>query len=97
MKSERNQEIKADGGKPRCELLPPDAVIGIAKVLTFGAEKYEPGGWRKVGRERYLGAAMRHLLALMNGEIIDPESGLKHADHLGCNAMFLSELIKDGE
>lgn len=32
--------IKRDQGKPRLELLPMQALIGLAQVLTFGAEKY---------------------------------------------------------
>jgi len=85
---------KDDGGKLRYDLLPWKAVEGVVRVLTFGAKKYSPNGWRTVpnAKERYTAALLRHLVALQKGESTDPESGLKHIDHLLCNAVFLSEL-----
>ena len=32
---------KEDQSKPRMELLPPDALIEIAKVMTYGSSKYQ--------------------------------------------------------
>lgn len=37
---------------------------------------------------------MRHAIAILNGEMIDSESGLEHIGHLMCNAMFAAHLIK---
>ena len=88
----RNQDLKRDGGKIRMELIPPRALEGVAEVLTFGAQKYEAESWRQVEVDRYIGAALRHLSAIMRGEKYDPETGLLHADHLACNAMFIREL-----
>ena len=34
-------------------------------------------------------STMRHLLAIAEGEDIDPESGESHTGHLFCNVMFL--------
>lgn len=84
---------KADVGKPRLDLLPPAAVMEIAKVLEFGARKYAPDNWRKVEgwRWRYTGAALRHLFAWMGGERADPESGIHHLAHAGCCVLFLLE------
>lgn len=90
--------IKFDGDKPRMELLSRVALEGCARVLTFGARKYTVDGesgdnnWRKGFKwTRLIGSSLRHLLAIADGEDIDPESGLPHVDHLMCNAMFLSE------
>jgi copper homeostasis protein CutC len=85
--------IKFDGDKPRMELLSRVALEGCARVLTFGAKKYADDNWRDGGFEwrRLIGAAMRHLTAIMDGEDVDPESGLPHVDHLACCVMFLSE------
>ena len=53
---------KFDSGKPRWSLFPIDALQAILKVLTFGAEKYEPNNWcRGCDWSRYYNAAMRHL------------------------------------
>jgi len=84
---------KNDTDKPRMELVDPDYMIGIAQVLTFGAKKYEANNWKRASRddiERIKGAMLRHQMAYMKGEKIDPESGLSHLYHVGCNSMFLA-------
>lgn len=85
---------KHDEGKLRLDLLPPVALERIGAVLTYGATKYTPNGWRAVpdANRRYTAALLRHLLAAMRGEKIDRESGLSHLAHLATNAVFLLEL-----
>lgn len=84
--------LKFDQEKPRMDLLSRVALEGCAWVLTFGARKYADNNWRKGFKwSRLIGAAMRHLTAIMDGEDTDPESGLPHVDHLACCVMFLSE------
>jgi hypothetical protein len=87
-------DMKFDHDKPRYDLLPPVAIDEMAKVMTFGAKKYEPNSWRNVANaeSRYLAAALRHAFAIARGEINDPETGLPHAAHLMCDAAFLTEL-----
>ncbi len=85
--------LKFDDNKIRYELIPPRPIEGLAKILTFGAQKYEDDNWRKVTPvSRYYGALIRHLEAVRMGEWLDPESGLPHLDHVLCNAVFLREL-----
>lgn len=87
---------KYDGGKPRMDLLDTDALIGLAEVLTFGANKYAAHNWRQgIVNSRLTAALLRHLLAINKGELIDPESGLPHIDHVGCCWMFLSNNLKN--
>lgn len=85
---------KFDGGKLQYGLVPPLALRETVKVLTFGAEKYEPDNWRRVpdGHRRYFDAAQRHLWAYKEGEIIDPESGVNHIAHAICCLMFMLDL-----
>lgn len=85
---------KFDGGKPQFGLLPPYALEEIAKVLTVGAEKYEPNNWKRVpdGPRRYFDAAQRHLWAYQKGEELDPETGLSHLAHAMCCLMFIEDL-----
>jgi len=85
---------KFDDGKLRYSLIPPEAMRGMAEVLTFGANKYAPNGWKTVpnAKQRYLDAAMRHLEAYRSGEILDSESELSHLKHLLCNVAFLVAL-----
>lgn len=65
---------------------------GVAQVLTFGAKKYGDHNWRKAGSwSSVMDSAMRHCVAILNGETVDAESGLPHWAHLGCNLAFLIE------
>ena len=86
---------RLDDGKNRVELLSPQAMMGTAQVLTFGAKKYAEHNWRKGMKwSRVLGSLMRHLFLFMAGEDYDKESGLPHVDHIACNAMFLQEYFR---
>lgn len=93
---------KSDQGKPRLGLIPPVALIRMGECLAYGAEKYGEGeveaNWRKVanGRARYLDATLRHLVAYMDGEEIDPESGITHIGHALCNLAFIAGLDDEG-
>ena len=82
---------KDDQDKNRLDLIEPEFIEGVGKVLTFGAAKYEPNNWQKVedAEDRYYAAALRHLLAWRKGETIDEESGLSHLAHAATNMMFL--------
>lgn len=85
---------KDDADKPRYDLIPPEALDLIARVMTHGAQKYGVDNWQLVPdfRRRYFSAAMRHLWAYWNGEELDSGaegSGLPHLAHAACCVMFL--------
>jgi hypothetical protein len=84
---------KFDGGKLRYGLTPPLAFAEMVKVLTFGAEKYEPDNWKHVpeSKIRYFDALERHIWAWKMGEQIDPESDIHHLAHAMCCLAFLYE------
>lgn len=87
---------KFDYNKPRTDLLDPDFILEVSNVLAFGASKYADNNWKKgLKILRLCGSTMRHLLALMGGETLDPESGLPHTSHIGCNAMFIGWMLKN--
>lgn len=88
---------KYDQGKPRFSLLPLRALEEQVKVLTFGAEKYSPDGWRHVPNadERYADASLRHIMAYLSGEDYDSESNLHHLAHAQCCLSFMLELELD--
>ena len=86
-------ENKFDGEKVRLDLVEPSIIEAIGKVRTYGVEKYgDDQSWRKVEKQRYVAAAMRHFEAYRKGESNDPESGMPHLWHCACNLMFLIEL-----
>lgn len=71
------------GRKPqRFELMPMGALATVAEVYGFGAEKYADHNWRKgYDWSLSLGAALRHMASFVDGEDLDPESGLPHPAH----------------
>lgn len=86
---------KYDQEKSRVDLLDSDWLLEVGNVLAFGARKYAAHNWRGgISSSRLLAAAFRHLLAILRGEDIDPESGLSHIGHLSCCAMFLYWTLK---
>jgi len=81
---------KFDADKIRMELLPVDALRGIASIFTFGAKKYASWNWANgIQYSRLYGAMLRHLTAWYSGEENDPESGKSHLYHAGCCLMML--------
>ena len=85
--------VKNDEGKIRLELLEPEFIEGIGKIITYGANKYEDNNWKKADSEadqlRIKGAALRHMYSYIKGEEFDLETGESHLYHVACNLMFL--------
>lgn len=84
------------------------ALKGLIRVLEFGAIKYAPHDWEKgLSYTENLNSLMNHVSEIQAGRDwdIDPNcsgcqekncashSGLRHADHLLCRAMFLSHFF----
>lgn len=89
---------KLDHGKPRHGLVLGGfarALTEVAKVGTFGANKYTDNGWVSVpnGQARYTDALYRHLSAEAKGELNDGESELLHAAHAAWNALARLDLL----
>ena len=88
---------KFDAGKVRPSLIlsgMPRAILAVAEVGTYGAEKYSEGSWRHVddGIRRYTDAMDRH--RVKEGiESHDDDSGLLHAAQVAWNALARLELM----
>lgn len=95
-----DQLYKADAGKLRPSLLiegAPKALLLVAAVLTYGAQKYEPNSWRRVAGERYKDAKYRHMFEeILKYKPDDAESGLLHDAHELTNAIFILEKKLEG-
>jgi hypothetical protein len=82
--------IKHDTDKAPIALIPHEALVAEAQVWGFGAKKYGLNNWRGgLSVLRICNALLRHTVAIISGEDIDPESGLPHAAHVRCCAGML--------
>ena len=93
---EKQDGKKYDNGKNRMGLMCENfsrALWEVAKISTFGANKYGDNTWQKLSnpKERYMDALCRHLFQHLQGEKVDDESGLLHLQHMCWNALALLE------
>ena len=94
-KSAHEPGAKMDAGKIQAGILLDfgRALLKVAEVGTYGANKYTRGGWQEVpdGQQRYLDALMRHLCK-MTHEPVDKDSGLLSLAQVAWNALAVLEL-----
>ena len=77
---------------------PPDALVELAKVYGYGAEKYAPNNFRKgYNWSLSYNSLLRHILASEAGEDIDPESGLLHMAQAAWHCLTLIQFMFDKE
>jgi hypothetical protein len=82
--------VKHDEEKVEFHYFSHPALEEVAKVLMFGAVKYEAYNWEKgISYTRCFNAALRHIWSWMWGEKKDHETGLHHLAHAMCCIMFL--------
>ena len=68
-----------------------DPWVGGAAVFDYGAKKYADWNWAKgMAWSVPAACAVRHLLAILRGEMNDPESGLPHIGHVASNLVMLA-------
>lgn len=84
--------VKHDAGKPRTDLLPPLALLEVAKVMGFGAQKYSEYNYRGLAQNRIVGSLLRHVYAHMAGEKADQETGYSHLAHAASCALMLLDV-----
>ncbi len=85
-------------GKIRHDLIPSYPINELAKVYTYGCEKYDTDNWRKGLRWRkdVIGSLKRHLDNWIRGEKNDLESGLHHLSQVLWNVCTLMEYERCG-
>ena len=86
-----------NNGKVELSLLPKSFLDETAKVLMFGAKKYDRNNWKKgMKYTSVYDSLQRHLTSFLDGEDKDPESQLLHLGHAACNLAFLIEYYTKG-
>lgn len=75
-----NPKTALGGSKPTYVVVPAPVLYEMGAALTEGACKYGSYNWRVAGARvtTYVAAARRHVDAFMEGEDIDPGSGVHH-------------------
>ena len=83
-------------GKLRWSLVPFSSLAYLVEVLMFGAEKYSDHNWKKgLPFNEICESLIRHLTSFMEGEDMDPESGLHHLGHVMANVVFLTWMVQN--
>ena len=93
-----SDSYRKNDGKPKIHFIleARDALEGASMVLEYGAEKYSRGSWKTgLPVTETIDSLLRHLMAYLDGEDTDPESGLPHVDHVTANALFLATHSRD--
>lgn len=85
------KSLRFNSCKVQWSLIHYKSIESLPKVLEFGSIKYSRDNW-KIGLDlnEIIDSMSRHLHALIDGEVNDPESGLPHVGHIMCNCMFWS-------
>lgn len=102
-KEQMGKEVAArfSKGKNRHDLIPPWIIEELAKVYTYGAQKYEDDNWRKglAWRENVIGPLRRHLNKWLRGEKLDDESNCHHLAMViwQCAALMIYEKYSIGQ
>lgn len=98
--SQTKEAVRFNQDKLRYDLIPPEFITALAEVFTFGAKKYTPNNWKGFTpeqQEEIKGSLLRHIYAYLEGEENDPESGLSHLAHAGCNLAFMIYFKNKGD
>lgn len=97
-KDETNPKDLEGNKKSPISLVPASAIIYLAEAFKEGARKYGAYNWRtkKVQTLIYCDAIMRHLLAYIDGEDIDKESGKHHLSGVLASAAVLIDATETG-
>ncbi len=93
--------ILLNNNKPRISLVPPSAIIHLANAFGEGL-KYGSYSWRnkenKITSTELLDKILRHVLSIIDGEDIDPESstGKHHIDGVIADAAIFIDTLENG-
>lgn len=94
-----NEATGGQKGKKITQLgaIDPLALIELARVAGYGAEKYEAFNYLKgYDWDLSFNAMMRHALLFWSGEDTDPESGFNHMAHAAWMALALVSFSERG-
>jgi len=91
MSTDQTTFKKDDKEKTRYRLVHPLFLKGVAEVLTYGGNHYgDDTNWKKCPDPwRYYDPLWRHVMAFLEGESEDPDTGKHHLFHATCCILFM--------
>ncbi len=93
--SSTDRSLRYNSCKPDSSPVPLELLEEAARVLEYGASKYERDNWKKPTHWTVSYAClMRHMSAWQGGEDLDPESGRSHLGHAMCNLLQMLHQLK---
>jgi hypothetical protein len=89
--------LRYNEGKLDWTLLDFKALEPMVKGMMYGAKKYEKDNWKRPcpDPKQHLQSAMRHIIAILQGEEIDEESKVRHSGLVMCNMMMYNYHTND--
>ena len=92
------QALRYNQGKVEWSLVDFKSLEPMVRVLEYGCRKYARNNWRKgMPATQIIESMLRHTFKLLEGELVDPESGIEHIGHIQCNALFLAYVLREKE
>ena len=90
------QALRYNQGKVQWSLVDYKSIEPMVRVLEYGCKKYAKDNWKKgMPASQIIESMLRHTFKLLEGELVDPESGIEHVGHIQCNAMFLAYVLRE--
>lgn len=90
------QALRYNQGKVQWSLVDYKSIEPMVRVLEYGCFKYSKDNWKKgMPASQIIESMLRHTFKLLEGELVDPESGIEHVGHIQCNAMFLAYVLRE--
>lgn len=90
------QALRYNQGKVEWSLVDFKSLEPMVRVLEYGVKKYARNNWKKgTPATQIIESMLRHTFKLLEGELVDPESGIEHIGHIQCNALFLSYVLSE--
>lgn len=75
--------------------VPVAGIAAVEQLLNSQAEGHDGDRWRRRDVDHHLAALRRHLAAHERGELIDPDSGRPHLEHLTARALMACDVAQD--
>lgn len=92
-KTQPGEAMRFNEGKPQYSYVDLKCLEPCARVLEYGATKYERNNWKKgMPVSKILDSLMRHIRDLQDGVYIDEESQQLVIGHIQANALFLGNI-----